>query len=264
MVKINVYDMSGKIKNQVETPNVFSRDVRKDLIQRAFLAVMSNSRRKHSRDFMAGKRTSASYHGRRSVFNSMANKEMARGPRITGQGYLNMRLRFAPHAVKGRLAHPPTEQRTFAEKINDKERRLAILSAIAATANREFVTESGHKIPKIDLPIIIDDSLQKVSKTADVEKLLFSLGLNEEIERLEEKTIRAGRGKSRGRKYRTKTGPLIIVSKNEGVAEAAKNMGGVDVVELSNINAKLLAPGGRPGRLALWTESAIKKLSEYD
>ena len=57
---------------------------------------------------------------------------------------------------------------------------------------------------------------------------------------------------------------MIVVGKNEGVAEAAKNMNGVDVVELSNINAKILAPGGRPGRLALWTESAIKKLSEHD
>lgn len=264
MVKINVYDMSGKVKNQIEMPGVFSKEVRKDLIQRAFLSLMSKSRRKHSRDPMAGKRTSASYHGRRNVFQSMANKEMARGSRITGQGYLNMRLRFAPHAVKGRLAHPPVEEKIFAEKINDKERRIAILSAIAATASRELVSERGHKIPKIDLPIIIDDNLQKASKTNDIEKLLLALGLNEELERLDYKTVRAGRGKLRGRKYRIKTGPLIIVGRNEGVTEAASNMQGVDVVELSNINAKLLAPGGKPGRLAVWTESAIKKLSEYE
>lgn len=119
-------------------------------------------------------------------------------------------------------------------------------------------------MPNIDLPIIIDDALQKINRTNDVEKLFISLGLSEEVERIGEKTVRAGRGKSRGRKYRTKTGPLIIISKNEGVAEAAKNIVGVDVVELANVNAKLLAPGGTPGRLTLWAESAIKKLSERE
>jgi len=113
------------------------------------------------------------------------------------------------------------------------------------------------------LPIIIDDVLQKASKTSDVEKLFRSLGLNDAMKRSNKKTVRAGRGKSRGRRYINKTGPLIIVDKNEGIAEAARNITGVDVVEISNINAKLLAPGGRPGRLAMWTESAIKKLSEY-
>ncbi len=262
MVKANVYDMAGKVKNQVELPGVFSTQLRKDLVLRAFLSFMSASRRKHSRDVMAGKRTSACYHGRRSVFNSMANKEMARGPRITGQGYLNMRLRFAPHAVKGRLAHPPLERKVFLEKINDKERKLAIQSAIAATANKDAVSKRGHKLPSVELPIIVDDLLQKVSKTNDVEKLFIALGLNDEMERTAEKTIRAGKGKGRGRKYKMKTGPLIIISKNEGIAKAAANMEGVDVVDVANVNAKLLAPGGAYGRLTVWTESAIKKLAE--
>ncbi len=264
MAKINVYGMDGKIKNQVDIPKVFSKEIRKDLIQRAFLSVMSNSRRKHSRDVMAGKRTSAHYHGRRSVFQSMANKEMARGPRITGQGYLNLRLRFAPHAVKGRLAHPPTEKRIFSEKINDKERRIAILSAIAATADKKMVSERGHAVPNIDLPIIVDDALQKTNKTSDIEKFMALLGLKEERGRMDGKTVRAGRGKLRGRKYKNKTSILIVVNKNEGIVSAAHNLEGVDVVELSNINAKLLAPGGTPGRLTLWTESAAKKLLEYD
>ncbi len=264
MVMINVYGMDGKVKSQVEIPRVFSKEIRKDLIQRAFLSMMSNSRRKHSRDVMAGKRTSASYHGRRSVFQSMANKEMARGPRITGQGYLNLRLRFAPHAVKGRLAHPPIEKKIFSEKINDKERKLAILSAIAATADKKMVSERGHAVPNIDLPIIVDDVLQKASKTSDIEKFMVSLGLTDERERMEGKNVRAGRGKLRGRKYKNKTSILIVIGKNDGIVNAAHNLEGVDVVELSNLNAKLLAPGGTPGRLVLWTESAVKKLSEYE
>ncbi|MFH0889659.1 MAG: 50S ribosomal protein L4 [Candidatus Aenigmatarchaeota archaeon] len=262
MTKANVYDMNGKVKNQIELPKVFLTEARKDLVLRAFLSLVSKSRRKHSRDPMAGKRTSAHYHGRRSVFNSMANKEMARGPRITGQGYLNMRLRFAPHAVKGRLAHPPLERKVFLEKINDKERKLAIQSAIAATANKDAVSKRGHKLSVIELPIIVDDGLQKISKTSDVEKFFIALGLKDELKRIAEKTIRAGKGKGRGRKYKMKTGPLIVVGKNEGIAKAAANIEGVDVTDIVNINAKLLAPGGTQGRLTVWTESAIKKLAE--
>ncbi len=261
MASANVYDINGKIKGQTNVPPVFSLEVREDLIARAFLSLMSKSRRSYSRDTMAGKRTSARYHGRRSVFHSMANKEMARGSRITGQGYLDMRLRFAPHAVKGRLAHPPLAKRSFYEKINDKERQAAILSAIAATSNKTFVSKSGHKLPNIELPIIISDDLQKITKTKDIEKLFVALGFENELERLSVKKIRAGRGKMRGRKYRLKTGPIIIVGKNEGVAKAAKNMTGVDIIEVSNINAGLLAPGGKPGRLAMWTESAIQWLA---
>ncbi len=261
MVTVNVYDTDGKVKGQAEVPAVFSKEIREDLIARAFLSLMSKSRRSYSRDVMAGKRTSAHYHGRRSVFQSMANKEMARGPRITGQGYLNLRLRFAPHAVKGRLAHPPLSNRIFYEKINDKERQAAILSAIAATSNKTFVSKSGHRIPDIEFPIIISDDLQKITKTKDVEKLFVAIGLGDEMKRVSEKKIRAGKGKMRGRRYRVKRGPIIIVGKNEGIAKAAKNMMGVDITEISNINAKLLAPGGKPGRLAIWTESAINKLS---
>ncbi len=261
MADANVYDIDGKVKGQTSIPPAFSLEVREDLIARAFLSIMSKSRRSYSRDTMAGKRTSARYHGRRSVFHSMANKEMARGPRITGQGYLDMRLRFAPHAVKGRLAHPPLGKRIFYERINNKERRAAILSAIAATSDKAFVSKSGHKLPNIELPIIVSDDLQKITKTKDVEKLFIALGLGDEMERLSVKKIRAGRGKMRGRKYRIKTGPIIVVGKNEGIVKAAKNMAGVDIIEVSNINAGLLAPGGKPGRLAIWTESAIQWLA---
>ena len=264
MTKVNVYDIVGKVKTQLELPNIFSKEVRKDLILRAFLSSMSNIRRKHARDTMAGKRTSAHYHGRRNTRQSMANKEMARGARIHGQGSLNLRLRFAPQAVKGRLAHPPLQEKIFAEKINTKERKMAINSAIAATASRDFVIKRGHRISDINLPIIISDELQGMAKTKDIKNLLRSLGLNEELDRTACKTLRAGKGKGRGRKYRTKCGPLIVVGKDEGIIKAAGNISGLDISELANLNAKLLAPGGRAGRLTLWSESAIKKLSEVE
>ncbi|NOR39028.1 MAG: 50S ribosomal protein L4, partial [Candidatus Thorarchaeota archaeon] len=45
-----------------------------------------------------------------------------------------------------------------------------------------------------------------------------------------------------------------------GIGLAARNLPGVDVVEVHGLNADLLAPGTHPGRLVLWTKSAIDRL----
>jgi large subunit ribosomal protein L4e len=65
----------------------------------------------------------------------------------------------------------------------------------------------------------------------------------------------------RGRRYRRKTSALIVVGKNDGIFQAARNLAGVDVIEVKNLNAKLMAPGGDCGRLTIWSESAINQLN---
>jgi large subunit ribosomal protein L4e len=43
---------------------------------------------------------------------------------------------------------------------------------------------------------------------------------------------------------------------------AAQNIPGVQAASVNELNAELLAPGTHPGRLTLYTESAIKLLEE--
>ncbi|MDI6847471.1 MAG: 50S ribosomal protein L4, partial [Candidatus Bathyarchaeia archaeon] len=74
--------------------------------------------------------------------------------------------------------------------------------------------------------------------------------------------IRAGKGKRRGRKIKQAVGPLIVVAENRGVIKAARNVPGVDIVTVDNLNAEILAPGTHPGRLTIWTSSAIERLNE--
>ncbi len=76
------------------------------------------------------------------------------------------------------------------------------------------------------------------------------------------KNIRAGRGKTRGRKYKTPRGPLLVVGEDKGISLAARNHPGVEVVVVDNLNAELLAPGTHPGRLTLYTRSAVEKLGD--
>ncbi|MFC1755641.1 50S ribosomal protein L4 [Thermoproteota archaeon] len=74
--------------------------------------------------------------------------------------------------------------------------------------------------------------------------------------------MRAGKGKLRGRKYKTKKGPLIVVSKECPLVKTADNIPGVEVVEVQNLNANLLAPGTDLGRLTLFTDTAIERLDK--
>jgi len=261
MMKADVFDLSGKVVGKADLPKVFSEKVRQDLIKRAVLATLS-VRQPYGVDPMAGKRTSAHYHGYRRHRWSMMNKEMARLPRIHGKvsPHLMWKPRFVPQVKGGRQAHPPKVESVWLEKINKKERRKAIMSAIAATAARDLVLKRGHKIESIkELPIVAVDKLQEIKKTKELVAFLTSLGLEQELKKLKERKIRAGRGKSRGRKYRRKVGPLFVITEDKGIGKAARNLN-MNVCRPENLSAAYLAPGAMPGRLTIYTESALKRL----
>ena len=262
-MKTNIFDTQGNVKGDIELPKVFSISYRPDLIKRAVLAVQSHNRQSYGVDVLAGKRTSAHYHGVRHYRYSMMNKEMARMHRIhQGPPGLNLTARIAPQARKGREAHPPKIEKIFWQKINDKERILAIKSAIAATAIKDIVAKRGHMINSIILPIVVDDSLQEIKKTKQIKQFLEKIGLKEELKRSSKKKVRAGKGKMRGRRYKKRKGPLIVVAEDKGLINAARSIAGIDCCLVNRLNAELLAPGTNAGRLTIYTESAIRKLGE--
>lgn len=262
-MKVDVLDMEGKSKEKIDLPKVFSELIREDLIRRAALATSSKNRQPYGTDPEAGQRTSAHYHGYRRHRWTMMNREMARMPRIHGKAspHLMWRPRFVPQTRKGRQAHPPKVEKIWELKINKKENRKAINSAIAATANREFVEKRGHKFSK-ELPIIVEDKIQELKRVKDVIDFFVKIGLAKELERIQKRKIKAGKGKMRGRKYKRKVGPLVVVTEDKGIGKAVRNLTGVDVCRVQNLSAAYLAPGTMPGRLTIWSESAIKKLGE--
>lgn len=257
-----VYDLSGNVKEEIKLPEIFSTAYKPVVIQRAVLAAQSAKRQPYGTDPLAGKRTSAHYHGKRKYRWTMMNKEMARIARIHGKvGYMLWRARFVPQAVKGRRAHPPKAEKIWLQKINAKELQLAIKSALAATADRNLVSERGHLFER-ELPIIIIDDFENVKKAKDVKKILLAVVGSKELERAEKKKVRAGKGKMRGRKYKKRKGPLLIFSKPCDAIKAARNIPGIDAAAAESLDIELLAPGTRAGRLAILTKSAVQKLSE--
>ena len=133
---------------------------------------------------------------------------------------------------------------------------MAIRSALAATVNKDIVTARGHRLPQ-QYPFIISTDFEKITKTKNLEQALKTLGFQEELIRCAIKKIRAGRGKNRGRRYKKRTGPLIVVSQDAPLLRV--NLPGIDVVRVEALNAHLLAPAA-PGRLTLYTEASIERL----
>jgi large subunit ribosomal protein L4e len=248
-----IFNLKGKSTTKTTLPTAFSTPLRPDVVKRAVLAIQSRRRQPQGRDPMAGKRTSAESRG--------TGMGMARIPRIKGGGGT---AAFAPGTVGGRQAHPPKAETKIVKRIPKKEARLALLSAIAATASKETVAQRGHEVEDIpQFPMIVTDEMEALTKTKEVEEALLSLGVMLDIYRVKDsRSIRAGKGKHRGRKMKQAVGPLIVVAENRGITEAASNIPGLDVVTVKNLNTEPLAPGTHMGRLTLWTNGAVEQLDK--
>ena len=250
MSKVSVYTKDGKTSGNVEVPAVFQTAFRPDLIRKAVNAAQANRRQRYGAMPVAGERPSVEWPGK--------GKGMARTPRkkqASGAA-------FVPNAFKGRRAHPPESRHFWNEKMNTKERRLAIASAIAATADGKAVKARGHKVAdSVAFPIIVADDIAAVAATSDMAEAFGKLGLGADLERAKLGVhVRAGMGKLRGRRYRTPTSVLLVTA--DGKAPAAFNLAGVEVVAARNLSAEHLAPGGDAGRLTVYTQGALAQIKE--
>ena len=254
-MKATILDLNGKKKKDAELPSIFDTNYRPNLIIRAISASQSQKKQPQGRDTLAGKRNTAESWG--------TGRGKARVPRIKGGGTRAANSGgFISMTVGGHLAHPPRSEKNLVKKINKKEKKLALNSAIAATANEKLIRERGHVIENLESHVLIfDDKIQTIKKTRDLVQILILTGLNSELERIKNKHIKSGKGKRRGRKYRRPKGPLIV-AENHGIYEAARNIPGVDVVNIRNLCVEDLAPGSHAGRLTIWTESSFKAIAE--
>lgn len=260
-MKVPIYSVKGKAsKSSTTLPTAFEEPVRLDLIRRAVRAARANRRQAYGASKGAGFRHSVSWPGK--------GRGMARTPRKNGGGG---RGAEAPNTVGGRRAHPPKVEKEWDLKINSKEKKKAFRSALAATSQESYVSARGHELPeKATLPYVVEDKIENIASEHKGESLtkramamLDGLGLGEDVDRSTDgKGIRAGKGKRRGRKYRTPISVLIVLSENNGSERAFRNLSGVDVTTAKELNTELLAPGGDPGRLVVFSKAAVSALGD--
>ncbi|AAG19937.1 50S ribosomal protein L4 [Halobacterium salinarum] len=249
-MQVTVRDLDGDDAGTLDLPRVFEEPVRPDLVKRAVLAAQANRTQEYGADEYAGLRTTAESQG--------SGRGMAHVPKANGQGAR------VPQTVGGRKAHPPKAEKDHGLDVNDKERKAAVRAAVAATTDSELVADRGHNFDDdVEFPLVVSDDFEDLVKTQDVVSLLEALGVHADIERADEgRTVRAGQGTLRGRKYQEPTSILFVTASESGPSTAARNLAGVDVATGREVNAEDLAPGAEPGRLTVWTESAVEEVAQ--
>ncbi len=250
--RVQVKDVNGKVTKRITLPRIFETPIRSDVVRKVVVALQTHRFQPQGRDPMAGKRTSAKSVG--------VGRGLSRVPRRRD----STEAAFAPGTVGGRQAHPPVQVRKIRKKVNKKERLLALRSAIAATGRLELVAKRGHDTSGVKaLPLVVDDGIQSLSRAKDVTQSLEKLGIWADVLRVE-RNIRPKTGKARlrGRARRVGKGPLIVIDEDKGVAGAAGNIPGVEIVRAKDLNAEALAPGAHLGRLTVWDSSTFASLDK--
>jgi large subunit ribosomal protein L4e len=136
--------------------------------------------------------------------------------------------------------------RRWHRHINWNQRRYATASALAASA-----------VP----PLVLSDTLNGVDKTKLAKEILARFGAFADVEKADaSRQIRRGVGKSRNRRHTMRRGPLVIYDKSEGIEQGFRNLPGVELTTVDNLNLLDLAPGGHLGRFCIWTQGAFAKL----
>jgi len=193
-------------------------------------------------------------------------RAVARIPRAPGGGtHRAGQATFGNMCRGGGMFAPTKTWRRWHRRVNVKEKRHAIASALAASTLPPLVMARGHRIGAVpELPLVVSNDVESVcKKTKDAVAMLKRLGCGEELQRvIDSKKVRKGKGKMRNRRYTMARGPLVIYSEDNGIVKAMRNIPGVDTAHVERLNLLSLAPGGNFGRFVIYTAGAFKKLSE--
>lgn len=266
------YAVEAKDGKAISLPSPFTSHIREDLVRSAVHASRANRRQSYGHREHDGKR--APQPGmKHSVEWWGKGRGVSRIMRKSGQrtGAQN------PHTRGGRRAHGPKVDKEWSQKMNTRERKIARDSAIAASSNPDMVSSRGHRFEDdLRFPIIIDDYVESrngsdekynietiptLNSTRKFVAMMEGLGLSADLSRSKNgRSIRAGKGTMRGRKYRTPKSILLVVAQKDGLERAARNIPGVDVVAAKDLSAEDLAPGGDLGRLTVWTKAAVEAM----
>jgi len=243
------------VVDSVALPAVFSAPIRHDVIHDVHTLMAKNCRQPYAVNSDAGMQTPAQSWG--------TGRAVSRIPRVPGGGTSRSgQGAFGNMCRGGRMFGQTKIFRRWHRHISVGQRRFAVSSAIAATGVTSLVMARGHRVDEVpELPLVVSDSLNAVSKTKEVKAILSRLGVMQDVERsADSKKVHAGVGKSRNRRYTQRRGPLVIYDVSEGLDRGFRNLSGVDLTTIDNLNLMDLAPGGHVGRFCIWTKGAFDKL----
>lgn len=252
---VNVHSEKGEVVGSVTLPAVFKTNIRPDVVRFVHTSMNKNKRQAYAVSVEAGHQTSAESWG--------TGRAVARIPRVSGGGtHRAGQAAFGNMCRGGRMFAPTKVWRKWHKKINQTQRRYATASALAGSALPALVMARGHRIEAIpEVPLVVANGIESITKTKAAVELLKAIGAYADAEKAKNsKTLRAGQGKLRNRRWTTRRGPLIVYANDQGVSKAFRNLPGVDVCSVDRLNLLQLAPGGHVGRFIVWSQAAFEKL----
>ncbi len=258
MSKVSVLSTSGSKDGEIELPQVFATPFRRDLIHKAFTNLTSHKFQRQGRHPTAGQDVVADSN------SPPTGQGVARVARALGGGGGRQGQGAEVASTRGgRQAHPPIVEKVIYKKLNKKENKLALCSAIAATANKERILFRGHKIEGIEtFPMIVTDDIENISKASDMEKILDSLKLSQDVKRLDARKPRSGQSRLRGRSKKVGKSVLFVIKDDSKLSKAVGAIPGVETRNAKDLSVLDLAPGSEPIRLTVYSKGAIEEIAK--
>merc|ERR1712202_41020 len=252
---INVYSKTGEKVGTAKCPAVMKAPIRPNLVTEVHNDLAKNHRQPYAVKDIAGEQTSAESWG--------TGRAVARIPRVRGGGtHRSGQAAFGNMCRGGRMFAPTKTWRRWHRPINQKQRRYAICSALAASAIPSLLMARGHQVEGIpEVPVVCTNSIESLTKTKAAVALLKGLNAYDDVEKCQQsKQIRSGKGKMRNRRYVMRRGPLVIYNEDHGIKQAFRNLPGVESISVDRLNLLKLSPGSHLGRFCIWSEGAFQKL----
>lgn len=254
---VSVFDVTSadKAVAQATLPAVMTAPIRGDVVQYVHTLMSKNKRQPYAVNKDAGMMTPAVSWG--------TGRAVSRIPRVPGGGTQRSgQGAFGNMCRAGRMFAPTKIWRRWHRKINVNQRRYAVASALAASAVPALVMARGHRIDEVpEVPLVLSETINNVTKTKDAAAILERFGAGADVDRCRDsKKLRRGVGKMRNRRYTMRRGPLVICDSNEQLDKTFRNIAGVEVTNVDNLNLLDLAPGGHLGRFCVWSKAAFEKL----
>merc|ERR1712139_474451 len=205
--------------------SVFKAPIRPDIVSFVQQQMSLNRRQPYAVSRKAGHQTSAESWG--------TGRAVARIPRVRGGGtHRSGQAAFGNMCRGGRMFAPLKTWR------------------------------KGHIVDNVpEIPLVVSNNAQEYKKTKQAVDLLKKVGAWDDVKRVyATRRMRAGRGKMRDRKHVQKLGPCVVYAQDNGIVRAFRNIPGVDLLNVNQLNVLRLAPGGHVGRFLLFTEEAFSSL----
>ncbi|MCV0392201.1 MAG: 50S ribosomal protein L4 [Nitrosopumilus sp.] len=257
-MKTTLYTTSGTKDGEIELPLIFSTPFRRELIHKAFTNLNSHKFQPQGRHPSAGQDVVADSN------DPPTGQGVSRVARMRGGGGGRQGQGGEVASTRGgRQAHPPIVGKIIYKKLNKKENKLALCSAIAATASKDLIESRGHKINGIEsFPIIVSDDIENIAKASEVSKILESLKLSQDVKRLQSRKPRSGKPSLRGRSKKVGKSVLFVTKDATNLRKAIGALPGIEATSVKELSVLDLAPGSDPIRLTVYSKSAIEEIGK--